>query len=59
MYEGFTSVKEFQAALAYARDCKVLLWHRELPGNAGQCALCVKAAAHAEMKKFLRSLKQS
>ena len=47
-------MEEFEAALAYARDTKVHLWHREAPASAGQAALCVKAAAHAEMKKFLR-----
>jgi transcription initiation factor TFIIH subunit 4 len=55
LYEGFDTLVDFEAAEAYARDNGMLLWARK--GEDGRrCALAVAAAAHVQMKKFLRSL---
>ena len=54
VYEGFLSAAEFAAAEAYARDSGVHLWARRAP-EPHRCALAVNAAAHGEMKKFIRS----
>lgn len=53
LYEGFTSVEEFNAVEKYARDTGALLWSRR--GDDGhKCSMAVKATAKAEMKQFVQ-----
>ena len=54
VYESFATREEFDATRQYAKDTKAFVWERNDP-EPSRCALAVKAVAHTEMKRFIRT----
>ena len=54
----FDSFDRYSAAVSYARNANILLWSQSHSTTASLCALAVHADGHAQMKSFLRTLKQ-
>ena len=53
LYEGFSSLDEFSAIEKYAKDTGALLWSRR-GADGHKCSIAVHAAAHQDMKQFVK-----